>query len=296
MAYDVSKLECVRSNSDGTIQAACPECRKNGSDKTGNHLKVWPQGTFNCILDQSSSHVAGIRRFLKGIVSDGDIEYIEPQAKLTQETIYPETSLNKLVKDQSYWVGRGMNEATLNRLECGVAPLDEKGKLAGRSIFPLRNLEGKIAGFSGRLIGNNSFAPKWKHLCRISKMVYPWNVTGPTIEQTKTVVLVESIGDLLALMSHDINPVLCIFGLKMHDVIISALVGADVRRVFVSLNRDDNPTKGQAACDRIVRRLTPFIEDVRVRLPGEGFKDWGLCAEGGEAGAAELAKFREEIK
>lgn len=293
-SYDLNKLECVRANPDGTKQARCPICfLRNGADKTGNHLKVWQNGGFNCVVDQSPSHVAAIRSFLRGNGTD-DIEYIDPQPKLVSETIYPESSLATLIPDYSYWLKRGIREDVLKKLECGLASKETKGKLSGRTVFPLRNMDGKISGWSGRLVENNSFAPRWKHLGKLSHLVYSWQVSGPYIEKTKTAILVESVGDYLSLLSYDINPVICIFGLNIGDRVISTLIGASVNRVFISLNRDSDPRKGQAAADKIARKLSPFISDVRVRLPN-GFKDWGDAIQGGEKGLAELKAFREEI-
>lgn len=296
MALDVSKLKLVKKGPNGQITAQCPVCAAAGSDKSGNHLSVLPSGAFNCIVGSKEdvNHNRNIRALLRGDSVDGDIEWIDPEPRQTIDKVYPESALATLLPDYSHWLKRGVSEPVLKSLEYGVAPKGEKGKLAGRAVFPVRNLDGKIVGFTGRLIEENSFAPKWKHLMKASKVAYPWNVTGGDITRTKTAVLVESVGDLAAVLTHDIKPVLCIFGLNLSDLIVGSLIGADVRRVFVSLNRDADPRKGQAAADKIARRLAPFISDVRIRLPN-GFKDWGCAAVGGEAGLAELKAFREEV-
>jgi DNA primase len=96
----------------------------------------------------------------------------------------------------------------------------------------------------------------------------------------------------LALLSYDVKPVLCIFGLNLSGAIISTLIGADVKRVIISLNRDDDPRKGQAAADKIANKLGNFFTDVRVVLPPEGTKDWGAAAEKRDDSA--FARFREE--
>lgn len=294
-SYDLNKLECRKPGAGGVVVARCPACAKDGGDKSGQHLSVRPSGEFWCVVGSESdpNHNRFIRAFLKGDGTQEDIQFIDPAPKLTVETVYPESTLAKLSPDISYWLKRGMREDVLRRLECGLAPRDEAGKLAGRTVFPLRNLEGQIVGFSGRLITNNSFAPRWKHLARIKGLTYPWNVNGPFVTKSKRAILVESIGDLLALNSHDINPVLCIFGLNLGDQIVSTLVGAAVNKVIISLNRDKDARKGQAAADRIARKLSPFISDIQIRLPN-GFKDWGEAAQGGEAGAVELAAFKQE--
>lgn len=293
MAYDLSKLINLKTLPDGW-QCQCPQCANEGRDTKGkNHLRIYKSGAFNCCVDNSKEHNRAVRAFLLGDSPEEDFEFIDPQPKLTVEAIYPEDTLKSLIPDYSYWVGRGMKEDVLKKLECGVAPKEERGKLNGRTVFPLRNLDGKIAGFSGRLITDNSFAPRWKHLAKVGLLVYPWNMTGKDIEKTKKVILVESIGDLLALLSHDINPVLCIFGLNLGDRIVGSLVAADVQTVYVSLNRDVDPRKGQAAADKIAKRLEPFVREVKVRLP-KITKDWGESILTPE-GRADMDEFRKEI-
>lgn len=294
MSLDVSKLQCVKRGAGGVITAQCPACAKAGGDKSGQHLSILPDGRFNCIVGskEDPSHNRIIRSFLRGIAGEtSEIEFIEPAERM--ETVYPDTSLAKLLPQYGYWTGRGMSEDLLKQLGGGVATSDEKSKLSGRYVFPLRDLDGRIYAFSGRLVTESSFAAKWKHLGLIKRVVYPWQVTGPDIERTKTCILVESIGDLLALLSNDVQPVLCIFGLNLADSVVAALVGANVNHVVVSLNRDDDPRKGQAAAERISNQLGDFFPKVTIRLPGDGFKDWGKVAEA--KATSEFAKLREEL-
>lgn len=262
-----------------------------------NHLIIYRNGAFGCAVDQSREHYKLIYQLLKDPNAEV-AEFIDPEPRINIEKIYPEDSLKKLIPDYSYWINRGMKEGVLRSLECGLASKDERGKLSGRSVFPIRNSENQIVGFTGRLIEDNDFSPKWKHLFKSSKTVYPWHVNGEAIMKAKTAVLVESIGDLLALMSYDIQPVLCIFGLNLNGCIISSLISADVKKVFISLNRDDDPSKGQAASAKIRNKLLNFWDSSSIvnRPPDEGWKDWGKCAEGGESGVEQILKFKKEIE
>ena len=96
-------------------------------------------------------------------------------------------------------------------------------------------------------------------------------------------------------MSYDINECLCIFGLNLNGRIISTLIAHDVKTVVISLNRDSDPTKGQAAMDKIYQKLTNFWPEDKIilRLPPEGFKDWGECAEAAHSQGFEA--FKEEL-
>jgi len=56
MSLDVSKLENVKRRGDKII-AACPACRAGGGDKKGNHLIVYPDGKFGCVVHgQDKAH------------------------------------------------------------------------------------------------------------------------------------------------------------------------------------------------------------------------------------------------
>ncbi len=47
-SIDPARLENVRHLDGGAIRAACPACRVAGSDKTGDHLLIQPDGKFGC--------------------------------------------------------------------------------------------------------------------------------------------------------------------------------------------------------------------------------------------------------
>lgn len=49
MPLDTSKLESVVFRGDA-IQARCPACAERGSDKSGNHLRIYPDGRFGCAV------------------------------------------------------------------------------------------------------------------------------------------------------------------------------------------------------------------------------------------------------
>lgn len=54
-SLDESLLVNVKNNSDGSHQAGCPACMENGSDKSHNHLRIFPDGRFGCAAFPSDS-------------------------------------------------------------------------------------------------------------------------------------------------------------------------------------------------------------------------------------------------
>ncbi len=50
MSLDISKLEKVRKLEGGIAQARCPACAEGDHDRTGNHLRLYPDGKFGCCI------------------------------------------------------------------------------------------------------------------------------------------------------------------------------------------------------------------------------------------------------
>ena len=50
MSLDVAKLQNVRKLEGGGVQARCPACAEGGHDRTGEHLRIYPDGRFGCCV------------------------------------------------------------------------------------------------------------------------------------------------------------------------------------------------------------------------------------------------------
>ena len=46
----IGKLEKVKELGGGQVQARCPACAETGQDKTGEHLRIYPDGRFGCCV------------------------------------------------------------------------------------------------------------------------------------------------------------------------------------------------------------------------------------------------------
>ena len=69
MSLDVNKLEKVRELAGGLVQARCPACAEGGHDRTGEHLRIYPDGRFGCCVHaKDGAHrkrifaLAGVRK------------------------------------------------------------------------------------------------------------------------------------------------------------------------------------------------------------------------------------------
>jgi len=50
MSLNLNKLEKVRELAGGIVQARCPACAEGGNDRTGEHLRIYPDGRFGCCV------------------------------------------------------------------------------------------------------------------------------------------------------------------------------------------------------------------------------------------------------
>lgn len=301
MSLDLSKLVNVKRGPENTITSGCPVCRSQGADKTGNHLKVWLNtGAFNCVVaGKDRIHNRAIRDFLRGASGElEDVLFVEPPERLRAEPVYPDEMLTKLLKDHSYWVNRGVKQEVIAMLEGGVAPAEEKSKLSGRYVIPIRGLSGQINGWSGRLLTDSNYSPKYKHLFSSSQACWPWHIAGPHIIKSRKVVLQEGWSEWLFLHGSRIFNSLSLFGLNLSDVMVGQLLASDVRKIIISTN--DDADEGRKSNGRVVKKgklkaleikeqLHAFWdpENVIIRHPKS---DWG------EATEEERQEFRAEIE
>jgi hypothetical protein len=50
MSLDTARLEMVRELPGGILQARCPACAEGGHDRTGEHLRIYPDGRYGCCV------------------------------------------------------------------------------------------------------------------------------------------------------------------------------------------------------------------------------------------------------
>jgi hypothetical protein len=228
--------------------------------------------------------VSKLSGFTKSEVVEVDPSDIPPK-------IYPEESLRRLIAHHNFYLDKGISLCHLQRLKAGLAM---SGKFYQRYTFPIRDQHGRIIGFSGRYLGVED-RPKWKHVGKKRKWVYPFYVKDEmgkffaqdAILETKEVILVESIGDLLKCHQNGIFNVLVVFGLSASTDLILALLSIGVERVYICYNNDDKKAVNSglyASIQDFLRLLAYFDQDkVGICLPvkndfgvmdSDDFKKW----------------------
>lgn len=183
--------------------------------------------------------------------------------------VYSEDCLTRLTSDYRFFEKRGISKNTQQIFE---AKFCSRESFAGRVIFPIRNFNDKIIGFSGRLVNwtdDNPF-PKWLIRGRKRFFVFNHRVASKAIKQDNTVILCESIGDCLSLFESGVANSICLFGLSLSPAIIKYLIAMNAN-IVISTNNDfkKDENRGEHAANKIYEKLTSIFqkESVRVILP-----------------------------
>lgn len=181
-----------------------------------------------------------------------------------------------------YWQNRGISLDTISLFNGGVIPKKTKSSMSNRYVFPIPNNRGEVIGVSGRWLYEkiNKNTPKWKHLGRVESWVYPAFLTKESILSTKTIVLVESIGDALALWDAGVKNFLVLFGLNLGRAITKSLIAADPHKIIISTNNDsENNSAGNMAAKKIHKQLVEFFDESQLNIVLPDKKDWGESAK-----------------
>jgi DNA primase len=211
----------------------------------------------------------------KGIsVSNEEIE--KPRAITKQIQYFEKSLLLKLTKNDDYWNNRGISSSTLAPFNGGVATT---GKMYNRYTFPVFDNKDNIIGFSGRDVAPLSLEgrPKWKHIGDKKEWVYPLKVNLEDIKKCKKIILLESIGDMLALRENGINNSIVTFGLNVSAKIIYSLIALNPDKIVIAFNNDSgNNGAGNEAAISAKNKLLNYFDrnQISINLP-VGAKDFG---------------------
>ena len=204
--------------------------------------------------------------------SDQTSERQEPEEKIEMEKIYPESHLEKLLPMFNFYEKRGISQQTQKEFKCGYAG---GGKMYRRIVFPIYNLDGQIHGFSGRTVTDDT--AKWKHMGRKSTWIYPHHISEQPITETSEVILVESIGDCLALHEAGFKNVLVTFGLDASTKLVSYLNSFNLERIIIATNNDNEKevNSGGNAAIKTVAKLAQIFDLSIIRINPPLANDFG---------------------
>lgn len=211
----------------------------------------------------------------KGIdTSFKEEETAKPTVK--QTSTFDKSLLIKLSRDTSYWNNRGISDSTLEPFMGGVAT---GGKMFNRYVFPIFNNKDDIIGFAGRDISKVALEnrPKWKLLGDKKEWVFPAKVNLKELQKANEIIIVESIGDMLALRENGIKNCIVSFGLNISAAMICFLISLNPKKLIIAFNNDGLFTgAGNKAAETAKKTLTNYFDlpQIKICLPS-GAKDFG---------------------
>lgn len=223
-----------------------------------------------------------VDEYIKKIDSGTEWYFDRPKVhKMEFQEIFSSNEVDTLLPHYSFYNKKGISDDVLRKLFSGFSM---SGKFNGRYTFGIFSENGKIAGLAGRhlLWREGCSFPKWKIIGRKSNFLYPVYVPGEnssmpfldSIQKSKSLILVESIGDSLFLIENGLLNNLVLFGTQISSKQISFIVSQSLDKIIIALNKDKNRI-GLINSIRIFLSLINFIDiqKIEIRLPI--LKDFG---------------------
>lgn len=196
-----------------------------------------------------------------------------PESRISLEKTFSNSFLEELLPHHDFYNSKGISNQTLNSLKAGLCT---GGSMYQRYVFPIFNKHGKIQGLAGRDLLENSSRPKWKHMGKKTKWIYPLysiNNSGDfiileSIKSNNEVILVESIGDFLSLFEFGITNVLVTFGLDISPSLISILLGLNLDSIVLSFNNDFHKSEnsGKNAVIKNFLKLLSYFDQSKINI------------------------------
>jgi hypothetical protein len=194
---------------------------------------------------------------------------VNPVVELDHIKTFDKKLLLKLIKDHDYWLNRGVSRRTIEKFEGGTT---FNGRMANRYVFPIFNEKDELVGFSGRLIADKKYAPKWKHIGAKNTWCYPLKVNKDTIFAKREIIIVESIGDMLAIFEAGIENVAVAFGVSISANLVKFLLKADIQKIYIAFNNDrENNLVGNISAKEEGEKLQAYFDasQIQIALPSD---------------------------
>lgn len=283
--------QCSAVYRDGDNQTALQIWKDTGiwKDFVAN-TKYLP---FEKLLQLSCKSDDDLDKFLETFSQEDYTTEPELKApKMDMEEFFDKEEVRTLLPHYNFYNEKGISDDILKLYHSGFMM---SGKLNGRYSFPVFDGNKRVIGWSGRhLMWNSSSSfPKWKHLGKKANWIYPINLPFDSenvflkcIEEKREIILVESIGDSLALSQQGFYNHMVVFGLKLSSKQLSYLVSLDLDRITISTNNDSNKSKnrGLEAALNMYIKLSQFFDlsKIQIKLPrikGYNIQDFGDILE-----------------
>ena len=197
----------------------------------------------------------------------------ESEGTIKMEKTFRKEDLSSLLPHYSFYNNKGISNPTLTFFKSGMCT---GGSMYQRYVFPIFNKFQQVHGMAGRDMINSKNRPKWKHMGKKTSWVYPlyclddsgFNPIFSSIISSKEVIIVESVGDMLALFEKGVKNVLVSFGLDISPNLISSLMGLNPSRIILSFNNDSTKevNSGLIASIKNFLKLLSYFNQEKISI------------------------------
>lgn len=179
------------------------------------------------------------------------------------QRIYPEECLNKLIY-HDYLETRGFPKELIEKYQIGLGNTPYK-KMHNRIVFPVRNIDGNLVGFTGRDITGNG--PKWIHSYDFDSRSNLFNIDSAKdhIMKTGTALIVEGPIDVLRFEQAGIHNSVAIFGRAINNGQIGLLMKTGANKLIFAL---DDDKAGKTGTERGFKMAGSFFDVSKVEIGG----------------------------
>lgn len=156
---------------------------------------------------------------------------------------------------------KGFNRTLIEQAGIGGGSGQElSDRLSGRVIFPILDSDGRVVGFSGRILEDGPMAKYVNSpetpVFQKSQLLYNFHQAKSSARRTNYIYVLEGFMDVIALAKVDIHSAVAIMGTALTKTHLQALKSLNVE-VRLTLDADD---AGQAA----TMKLVPSIDQARL--------------------------------
>ena len=101
-----------------------------------------------------------------------------------------------------------------------------------------------------------------------TEWAYPFIFNHHIIRESRQLILVESIGDMLSLWESGVRNAGVTFGTDINRGLLKAIIRLDPSEIIIATNNDKN-FAGQRASRKIYKKLSEFFDasQLKIRLP-----------------------------
>ena len=174
---------------------------------------------------------------------------------------FSETALERLCSPAAFCRHRQFNPALFQDYKIGYA---KTGKMVGRVVVPIRNVHGRLVGFSGRIVNPKQSPCKWLHF-GFERSINFFNLDNAFDYLCETgkrsIVLVEGPFDALKLVEAGVKNTVAILGDALTPGQVEVLKKIGVSKIWLALDGD---SAGAKATPNIQKFLEKEMLDVGI--------------------------------